>query len=218
MGLRAFSLITGLLLALSATSGAAQYTPHPRDRTRSTESSPQDIRALAHFSRCVADRQRDRTRAILAMDDRSTAYLSELYRLAQSNRGCGPMGFMRFGVQLYVGGLAEALLHHYVAMGDFPRLVAAEAARPRLEASNPNDAAALCSVRGAPDAAAAMLATEPATPEESVALGTLVPRLAACLGAGHAISINRESMRALIALAAYRIGEHGGWATAAASR
>ena len=218
MGLRALGLMTVGLLALAATPSAAQYMSHPRDRTQSAESSPQDIRALGHFARCIADRQRDRTRAILAMDDRSVAYLSELYRLAQSNRGCGPMGFMRFGVQLYVGGLAEAVLHHYVAMSDFARLVVADAARPRLEASNPNDTAALCSVRAAPDAAAAMLATEPATPEESVALGALVPTLSTCLGAGRAIRINRESMRALIALAAYRIGEHVGWATASPAR
>ena len=214
MRLRIFVPIIVALLALAATPSPAQYMSHPRDRTRSVESSPQDIRAFAHFSRCIADRQRDRTRAILAMDDRSVAYLSELCRLAQANRGYGPMGFMRFGVQLYVGGLAEAVLHHYVAMRDFPRLVAADTTRPSPGVTNPNDVAAVCAVHASPDAAAAALATEPATPEESVALGALVPALSACLGAGRSLTTNRESMRALIALAAYRIGERAGWVAA----
>jgi hypothetical protein len=55
------------------------------------------------------------------------------------------------------------------------------------------------------DRVAAVLATVPASAEEAKAIAAITPKLAACVRQGAAATLNRPALRALFALAAYRI-------------
>lgn len=179
-------------------------------------STPDDLRILAHFSRCVADRQASRARAILALDYRHHDYRSELRNLAERNWGCAPLGELKFNGVLFAGGMAEVLLNANVRPGELARHVALDPARPPLAARDENELMSLCTVRDAPDDVDALLRTEAAGPQEVAVLRGLIPHVTSCLAAGQRLSLNRPFLRAVLALAAYRLSDHNGWTPVAA--
>jgi hypothetical protein len=171
-------------------------------------SRPEDIRILHRFAQCVAERQPGRARAILADDYRTPAFDRRIRHLALVNRSCAPDGALMFGQLLFAGDLAEALLTERLGRGDLAPLVAFDPAAPPIEARNELELMSLCTVRAAPAEVAALLATEPATERETAALRGIMPRLDRCLSAGASARVNRIALRALLALAAYRLGQH----------
>ena len=134
MRLSVLNAAAAALLALSGLAGAASALDVPRPRFGGAPSAPEDIRILANFSRCVADRQTNRARAILAMDYRTAAYQHELRRLAETNWACAPRGVLRFSAVLFASGMAEALLHDRFRPGDLAAHVAIDPARPPIVA------------------------------------------------------------------------------------
>jgi hypothetical protein len=64
---------------------------------------------------------------------------------------------------------------------------------------------ALCTALQAPKETVALLATQPATHEEMEAMTPLGPVLGSCLKKGATVELNKPAIRALLALAAYRI-------------
>jgi hypothetical protein len=67
---------------------------------------------------------------------------------------------------------------------------------------------ALCTVRAAPQKVAAVLATEVFSAVEGAALRDITPDVQSCLAAGVNLRLNRIGLRAMLALAAYRLAEH----------
>ena len=203
-------ILFAALLGGIGLSGAS--ADQPRAHFGGEPSTPDDLRILARFSRCVANRQANHARLILALDHRTQNYRSALRRLAESNWGCAPLGTLRFSNVLFAGGLAESLLNASIRPGALAAHVALDPARPPLEARDENELMSLCTVRQAPAEIAALLQAESTSPEEAAALRALVPHVTSCLAAGQRLALNRPFLRAVLVLAAYRLSDHNGWA------
>ena len=209
-------IVASSLLSIAGLSSAIA-ADQPRARFGGEPSTPDDLRILARFSHCVADRQASRARAILAQDYRSRDYRSQLRRLAESNWGCAPLGALRFSGVLFAGGLAENLLNTNLRQGDLAAHVALDPARAPLAARDENELMSLCTVRAAPNEVAALLRSEAASPQEAAALTAHIPHVTSCLAAGQRLALNRPFLRAVLVLAAYRLSDHNGWARVAAT-
>lgn len=213
MNLSLLKIAAGLCLAAVASAAGAQGV-----RLGAEPSSSEHIQLLARFSRCVAHEWPNRARRVLGMDPRTERYLQDMRRLAFENSRCLDHGTLRFSALLFSGGMAEQLLRERQALSDLSAHVALDSARPPFAARDETELMSLCAVRAAPGEVAALLQTAPASGEESAALAALAPHFAACLGSGNQLRLNRIAARSLLALAAYRLGEHNGWSrTASAS-
>jgi hypothetical protein len=217
---RALSLSLAALAVLSAPAQAAQ-----RDETRPPPvSSPEDIRRLHNYARCIAETRPQRVRALLAMDFREAAYREAADRLYRPEPRCWPLLGeaqrsralqVRFNQRMFAARMAEALLLSDLGDGALADRVALDPARPSIEARNEEEMMSLCTVRAAPAETAAIFATAPASAEEAVAIRAITPRIAECLVAGATGEFNRPAIRSTLALAAYRLVQHNA-ATAAA--
>jgi hypothetical protein len=212
MNLSSFKIAAALCLV-----GAASAAPGQGPRRGAEPSSPEHVQILARYSRCVAHQWPGRARYVLAMDFQTERYGRALQRLAFENSTCLAMGTLRFSALLFAGGLAEQLIRERRALGNLPAHVALDPSRPPFAAHDETEVMSLCTVRAAPAEVAALLETAPASREESDVLAAIAPRFAECLGAGNQVRVNRIAARALLALAAYRLGDHNGWSRVASA-
>lgn len=205
-----FKLSLAMILSAAALGASASAQQRPRlDRDATT---PEEIRILAQFSNCVARFNRERSRALLALDYRTDQYRRERLRLAAANSLCVPIGGrLAFGGVLFAGALAENLLRRGGAVADLGAFVALDPARPAIASRDETELMALCVVRASPAKVSALLQTPPASEAEGAALRILMPELNSCLSAGSSVRVNRLSSRAILALAAYRLVDHNGW-------
>lgn len=209
-----FKISLAAILAVAALGASASASAQRRPRFDRDPATPAEVRVLARFSQCVAERgaNRERSRALLALDFRTEQYQAELLRLAGDNANCVPFGGrLAFGGVLFAGGLAENLLRQRGAVADLRPLVALDPARPAIASRDETELMALCVVRASPGKVTALLWTAPASGEEGAALRALRPELASCLRAGSSVTLNRLGGRAILALAAYRLAVHNGW-------
>jgi hypothetical protein len=212
MSLFKFSLAA--ILSVAALSASASASAERRPRFDRDPATPHEVRVLARFAHCVAERpaNRERSRALLALDFRTEQYRSEMLRLAGDNVNCVPFGGrLAFGPVLFAGGLAEDLLRRGGAVADLRPLVALDPARPAVASRDETELMALCVVRASPGKVTALLWTPPASDAEGAAIGALRPELNSCLRAGSSVTLNRLGGRAILALAAYRLAVHNGW-------
>lgn len=207
------ALLIGIGLAGTA---AAQE----RTRLGGAPTTAADIRVLHGFSRCAAGRAPTRARSILAMDFRTAEYQRRLRGLAYDSSSClPPRGVLRFSSVLFAGGVAESLLRPQAGAGELALRVAYDPARPAIRARDDSEMVFLCTVRAAPAQVAELLGTEAASDREAALLGELTTHAGRCLTEGSRIGINRVGLRALLALAAFRLSEHNaGVRTAATDR
>lgn len=206
------------LLAPAAMPAAASAATAGQAREeRPAESSPEDIRRLHEYARCVAQTRPQRVRELLATDFRESAYRRMAERLYRPEPRCwNRLGEaqrsralrVRFNMRMFAGRMAEALLLSDLAGGDLGSRVAFDPARPSLAARNEEEMMSLCTVLAAPAEVAAIFATEPASREEALAVGAITPRIGACLAAGATGEFNRPAIRSMLALAAYRLVQH----------
>ncbi|HEY0629953.1 MAG TPA: hypothetical protein VGD23_11565, partial [Sphingomicrobium sp.] len=84
-------------------------------------------------------------------------------------------------------------------------LNAAARLKTPLSARDPMEAMALCTVMTSPANVAQLLKSEVATGEEAEAAEALGPTLNACLSGVDKAELNRPGLRAVLALAAWRI-------------
>lgn len=230
MGVRPFAFFCCVALLPSAAGAQAMYpparrTPPPpaeiviyRDATCPVGGdrevfvcsrrpiTPEGVRRLDGFARCLARRQPRPARALLAMVPAGDDYRRAMRSLADANRGCAPAGRLGFSPLLLAGGLAEALL------GDGTQTAAPDRLRldPRrpIRARDEADAMSLCVIGAAPAEVAALFASAPASSAEARALRAIAPRLDACLAAGLSARLDHRVLRALLALSAYRLSMH----------
>lgn len=214
MNLSMLKIASALLLGLA---GATAAAARENVRLDAEPSSAEHIQILARYSRCVAHEWPGQARRILGMDFRTERYLRDLRRLAFENSRCLGHGALRFSPLLFAGGMAEQLLRERQALSALPAHVALDASRPPFAARDETEMMSLCAVRAAPADVAALLQTEPASRAESDALAAIAPRLAECLGTGNQVRVNRIAARSLLALAAYRLGDHNGWTRVASA-
>lgn len=188
----------------------------PRADSGNEASTPADRLALMQFSRCVAARQRTQARALLAMDYTTEAYRTALLRLSVPSCVPNGRGRLRFGGILFAGDLAEILLPAMSSHGSLAEHVALNPGAAPFHAHDQGEMMSVCVVRAAPADTEALLATEQGSAEEGAALRVIAPQIGPCLASGVSMQLNRPGVRAMLALAAYRLARHNAAPAAAA--
>jgi hypothetical protein len=196
--------------------GAAIAQGRAPQGVASGEPTREDLRALGQFARCIVVNEPRRARELLESDYRSEAYLVAMRRLATRQNGClPPASRLAFAGVLLAGNLAEALLRNTAPRGTLAQRAAFSAAAAPVEAHDEGEVMSLCVVRAAPAQTEAVLATAPGSPAEAAALRTITAQIGPCLASGAAMRFNRPGLRALLALAAYRLVRHNAAASVA---
>lgn len=196
------SLLLSLLL-LAAT---------PPEAEIGSAASVEERQALHLAGQCIVNERARDARALLAMDYRDKAYGRAMHKLVNSRSSCRgvdvPTGVYRAGSLFWAGTFADWLLRRDKVLDEFAARTAFNPALPAIEARNAGEYMAFCAVRTNPQATAAVLRTEPATKEEYAALKAIGPTLSACVPANSKSEFTRESLRALLALGAWRLAMH----------
>jgi hypothetical protein len=197
----------GTILASMIAALAALAMPAPAAAKPDQTPSAVDLGTVHVFAGCLADRYERNMRRLLAMDYRTPAYDDALRTLTRMGARCSPFAFgkLRSSRVLVAGAFAEALLPETLNGAGLADRVAYDPAKPAVAARDEGEYLGLCAVRTMPAEVAAMLATKPVSEAERLAIGKLRPRLGPCVRAGAAARVNSAGLRALLALAAYRL-------------
>lgn len=191
-----------LIGALLASAGTAK---EPLSRT------PDDlsVQAVHNYAACIADTTPRGAVELLALDYRSPEYAKKMHALAQGHNDgrCISTSFMRSSQVLLAGGMAERLLLARAKPAYFPSLVAYDATKPPIAVRNPAEMTAICVVRAEPSKTFTLFQTEPTTKDETRAMQAIGPALLDCVKAGQKMSFNKPGLRAMLALAAYRLAQ-----------
>ncbi len=183
----------------------------PAEPERSAPSKPEDLRMLRDYARCVVAAKPDQAARVLKLDYRTDSYRRSLQNLTGSPSICAWFpGRLRAARVLLAGAFAEVLLPRALAGRSLAAGVAHDPAKPPIVARDDGEYLGLCAVRSMPGPVADLLATAPASDEEKRAAAAITPGLPPCVRAGAAATLNRPALRALTALAAYRIVSQAG--------
>jgi hypothetical protein len=163
------------------------------------------VQALYNFGACGVEQTPQGARELLELDYRSPAYAKKMHAISRGHDRCATASRLEYNGMLFAGALAEALLKTDVKPGELATRIAYDPARPSLLARSATEDMALCTALQAPKETVALLATQPATHEEMEAMTPLGPVLGGCLRKGATVELNKPAIRALLALAAYRI-------------
>jgi hypothetical protein len=205
------------LVAVVATPVSAQSS---RERL-SPESEKQSREGLMAFTACIAENDPAAAGAIVAMDftqDDFDDEVSEFLRVGRFASGkteatseCVYSGYKGAAGKRSVsatplavtGGLAEALIER----DDAPLLnrLAMTSLGGEVTPFAPTDAMAMCMVRGAPDLAAKLFATDVASDGEQEAYRALLPVATMCWGGEQKLEMSAFGMRSMMATASYRL-------------
>jgi hypothetical protein len=178
----------------------------PAEPDASAPSKPEDLRMLHEHSRCVVEAAPNQAARILKLDYRSEAYRRSLGNLIAAPGNCARFnGRLRMARLLVAGAFAEALLPRALGGATLESRTALDPSRPTISARDEGEYLGLCAVRSMPGQVSAMLAADPASEEEKAAAAAISSNLGPCLRAGASAKLNRPGLRALLALAAYRI-------------
>lgn len=171
----------------------------------------EDVRKLAELSRCIARQRPADAQELLTMDYREDSYARMARWVAGRSMTCVPRGKMRFSRLLFAGGLAEEMLT--TKTGEVPAGVSGAAPGTSARAGDMTQSIGFCVARSQPESVARLLATAPASAEENQVVRDLTPHIAKCVEPGRVARIGQPSLRAVAAIAAYRLQQQ-----AAASR
>jgi hypothetical protein len=196
-------------MILFAYLAVAAMAPQVSKAEIGAQSSVRERQAQAEIGQCIVSEHPAEARALLAMDFRTKPYGKAMQNLIHARISCPgvtvPQGVYRSGSLLWGGSFAEALLLRDHILPDLAAKTAYRADLPNIEARNAGELMAICAIRKDPKAIAALLVTEPATDREYDALQAAGPAFSACVPADSKSAFTRESLRALLALSAYRL-------------
>ena len=194
------------LLVLAIAAAIAPLTPV------GSKSTPEAMQGLQAYGRCLASERPEKVRALLDSDFRDPTYPSKLQKLMDNRPACPgvplPSGTFATGGLALNGALAEGLLRRDKALGDLDSRTAFRPDLPMIAARNSGEVMAYCVVRENAAGVAGFLNSEPGTQSELDALKALGPTVSNCLPAKTQANFTRESLRALIAVGAYRLAAH----------
>ncbi|HEY6663179.1 MAG TPA: hypothetical protein VIZ66_09665 [Sphingomicrobium sp.] len=182
---------------------AAQLPPVPSAK------SPDDlaVQAVHNFGACIVrETPTGAVEQVLALDYQSEEYQKQLRAMAKGHERCIVGGWQLGSSQVLIAGaMAEALLKTEVKANEMPQRIAFDPKRATITARSPTETMALCTAFQAPQATVRLLETEPTSKEETAAVGTIAPVLTQCLKKDTQLTVNKPALRALLALAAWRI-------------
>jgi hypothetical protein len=168
--------------------------------------TPEARRMMAQLAACVADGSTEKVSDVLKRDFRTSEYRNGLRNLMRANDGCARKAKLRGSIRMeglpFAAALAEAMLERDEAplKGRLARAAAGTAA----PTYSPSDAVAMCVARSVPDDVSALLASEPGSAEEVVAL-TKVENVARMCSRGTKLEISPTGLRSIVATASYRM-------------
>lgn len=171
-----------------------------------TANSLEARETMRRYATCVARKSPEKAASLLQQDYRTVSYRNGLRNLSRTNEGCarqvGLRGSMRMNNLSFAGALAELMLRQETE--PLNRQVAKALSGRKPEAFGPSEQIAMCTVRSAPDDVANFLATDLGTAAE-VAAGQKVTEVAKLCSKGAQMEATTDGMRALVAIAAYRL-------------
>lgn len=193
----------------------AQAVPPPP-----TKAEVEAVRTMHVVAQCLASRHADDARKVLALDFRSRGYKQALPELARLGGHCARdelgRAKLRSSGMPFAGSIAEALLERDGVLADFAARTGYRPDLPGIKARVASEFMAFCTIRKDPAGTAALLRADPAGAEEASAFAALGPTLTGCVPANSTLEFDQQSVRALLALGAWRLAMHN--AGAAPSR
>jgi len=172
-------------------------------------STEKAMHALQAYGQCVVDDRPDAAASVLAQDFRTESYRLALRALMKRAGPCRgrelPKGVVATSGLPAAGALAEALLRRNRILDDLEARTAVHSDLPPIEARNAGELVAICAIRGDSDSVARLLRTDAGSDAELDALRAVGSSVSKCLPAKTKSSFTRESLRALVSLAAYRL-------------
>lgn len=200
-----------VMAATVAMVGPVQAQTQPQTQTQTSlwgqPVEPIAAEAIRNFAICAVRQTPDGAERLLAMDFRDASYGDAIGRYAQGHSYCG-RGELRANSVLFAGGLAEALLRRGNMVDNLPTLLQPVVGRAALPARDETEYVGLCVALRAPGEVRTMLSSDPGSVAERAALGAFSDDLSACVQQGQTMRMNRPGLRALVALAAYRLARH----------
>lgn len=166
------------------------------------------VQAMHNFARCAANRSEPGAIKLLDMNASSAEHQRAVMRFAKGHDDCAPNSKIKFSTLLFEGGLAEQLIEEKAPGRALTAAIAYDAGKPQITAHNVVDVIGMCVVRKAPEETSALFATEPTSKDEDRALRAIGPALVSCVSTGQTMKTNREGLRAVLALSAYRLMRH----------
>lgn len=173
-----------------------------------SSNEPQDVglQAVHNYGACMAAHTPEGAKQLLSMDFDSPDFDKEFRRYVRGHEYCMPFnGMMGSSRLLFAGALAEALLKSDVKHDELPQRLAYDPKREDIAARSQTEGMALCTVLQAPQATAKIFDTEPATRDEVEAMTPIGAVLGECLKKDMKLTVNKPGLRALLALAAWRV-------------
>ncbi len=195
------SVIAALMLVSSVVS-AAPSTPGATDGF--------SRQAAQNFARCVVNMSPKAARRALALDYRTPEYDQAVRALMRGHDRCiTPGGVLRGSQVLLVGALAETILIEDVR-GPLDQALRFNRASPQIASRSVGETMALCLVRKSPEDVARLMQAPIGGADEKIASQPLIAALPACLVKDASMKLNRPALRAVVALAAYRVAVANG--------
>lgn len=187
------------LVALAAAPAQAQ-APVPIAPNTDTAEELQTIRKL---SACLAESRPRWARRTLARGYLSTAQARDASEALSGTDSCikGPSVEVTFRNSALVAGLAEHLLRSDMQGVDFERV---EKALLTVEPLNGSEDFALCVAARDPQAARDLSFSDPGSPVETQTATRLARHVPPCVRPGETLTVDQQSLRALMSTALYR--------------
>ena len=142
---------------------------------------------------------------LLAEDYRTKDYRDDVNRMAKGHDRCAPGSRIGFSQLLFVGNLAEHLLTDKFTDAALAADLGTDRTATPIAARSDSEMIAMCIVMRAPAESAKLFHSEVMSDAEKAALTAIAPQLSGCVPKGTQFKTNRAGLRALLALAAYRV-------------
>lgn len=191
-------LCLAALLAVSATSAHAQTAAiHPAADTT------QERQGIRDLTVCLAEARPRWARKTLAYPYLSTAQAREATSALSGNDTCmmKPEAEFTFRTSSLVGSLAEHFVVTDISRVDFARL---GTVLSTLKPLNASEDFALCIASRNPAAARDLALSQPGSATETSAAKLLSNGIAPCTNVGETLTVDLQSLRALVSVALYR--------------
>lgn len=199
------------LLAVAALAAAPAMARGEKDAVdaRAAEAaepvSPLAAEAMYKYTECVVQANRGAAEKLLAKDFRSEEYRADVRRMAKGYSRCVPGQKLGFSSVLFAGNLAEHLLERNFSAATLAADLGRDRSAMPVPARTGSEAISMCIAMRAPQPTADLFHTDAMSSEESKVLAAIAPQLQGCVQQGVEFRTNRSGLRALLALAAYRI-------------
>lgn len=213
-------LLAGATLAVSPAMAqrevnAANSNPHDAmvraDAARGREGeaaepiTPLAAQAMYNFAGCIVETSRPGVEKLLSGDYRTKEYHADARKMAKGHDRCATGSKLAFSQLLFTGNLAEHLLADEFSAATLAADLGRDRSATPIAARSDSEAISMCIAMRAPQDTAALFRTEVMSDNEKAALTAIAPQLPGCIKEGTEFKTNRAGLRALLALAAYRI-------------